>query len=299
VPAPQKWLGSSVAVGFDDDYVPHRTDAAEEEVRKKTMVSIFDWGRSELNTLESHVALSGDEQADREKFWKLYMGGVTRLAWEAARAYWHRFGNALGWTEVSLVVYKFDALLQDDYIGHYKIPITPTELTTVPLMDASGALVKSGKATATISYELTWQPLPADARLQGMWRLRVIEAENLPGSPDAWLSVTSFSEDGQFSFRQVTSVVAASACPRWDETLELPVSREDLRQSCTRRPSFLQELFEEHGVAKDAEAVAHLFPAATDVIVDAKESEPPPPHESLIQWTKLVNASSGFSSYSC
>lgn len=89
VPVPQKWIGSSVALGFDCEKLP----ATEEEARDKVIVKIFDWGRSELNTISKHDKLSEKEKQDRAKFWAYYVGGIDQLAWEAARAYVHQFAT--------------------------------------------------------------------------------------------------------------------------------------------------------------------------------------------------------------
>merc|ERR1719188_2912265 len=43
-PVPQKWIGSSVALGYDCGEPPRRA-APEEEVRSATVVQLFDWGR--------------------------------------------------------------------------------------------------------------------------------------------------------------------------------------------------------------------------------------------------------------
>eukprot|EP00435_Cladocopium_sp_Y103_P048586 s2038_g14.t1 len=64
-PIPQKWIGSSVALGFDIGQMPKR--GQEEMLRSKTIVSIFDWGRSELNTIEKNASMSADDQHDRRK----------------------------------------------------------------------------------------------------------------------------------------------------------------------------------------------------------------------------------------
>ncbi|CAE7274853.1 ACTI [Symbiodinium natans] len=80
-PVPQKWIGSSVALGYDVGQLPTRENA-EEQLRKQTIVSIFDWGRSELNTIQKHGALSDSAQADRAQYWSYYTGGIYRLGWE-------------------------------------------------------------------------------------------------------------------------------------------------------------------------------------------------------------------------
>merc|ERR1711971_501313 len=43
---PQKWIGSSVALGFDDGELPPR-GSGELSIRKSVRVNLFDWGRSE------------------------------------------------------------------------------------------------------------------------------------------------------------------------------------------------------------------------------------------------------------
>lgn len=48
VSVPQKWVGSSVALGFDCGYFPKRKDkclksSAEDLIRSKVIVNIFDW----------------------------------------------------------------------------------------------------------------------------------------------------------------------------------------------------------------------------------------------------------------
>eukprot|EP00960_Hanusia_phi_P012211 356171-Hanusia_phi.AAC.5 len=47
VPVPQKWIGSSVALGFDACQLPRRDNSLAKEI-DKVIVNIFDWGRSEL-----------------------------------------------------------------------------------------------------------------------------------------------------------------------------------------------------------------------------------------------------------
>merc|ERR1719498_2062614 len=95
---PQKWIGSSVALAFDAGQTPARS-VPEADIREAVKVHIFDWGRSELNSLETHEKLSAKDAKDRAKFWTFYTGGIDRLAFEAARLYHNRFGNAADWSE--------------------------------------------------------------------------------------------------------------------------------------------------------------------------------------------------------
>ena len=49
-------------------------------MRKNTLVCIFDWGRSELNSMKKHMQLSEKDQLDRGEFWRYYMGAMAAMA---------------------------------------------------------------------------------------------------------------------------------------------------------------------------------------------------------------------------
>lgn len=283
---PQKWIGSSVALGFDDAFLPLR-GAAEETIRSKVVVQIFDWGRSELNTVENHASLSAKQKADRETFWAYYVGGINRLAWEAARAYWHRFGNAEGWHEVSLVVYDFDSCTPNDYIGQARVPLQPTDETWVPLINAAGKPVAGRAGPATLAYSVTWRAFPRGARLEGVWRVLIHCGENLPGknmldrirrSPvksDPFVLITSRSQDGKFSFTQVSSIIVGDVNPVWNEAFEIPVAR---GRVAFKEP--LQQMVNTHSGPS-------LFPAAADS--SANESAV---KAALAQWSQFLRNAS-------
>merc|ERR1719326_305082 len=55
-PVPQKWVGSSVAIGFDCGCLRSRRET-DKQIKSSVKVNIFDWGRSELNTIDKHVQL--------------------------------------------------------------------------------------------------------------------------------------------------------------------------------------------------------------------------------------------------
>lgn len=236
VTAPQKWIGSSVALSFDDE---RTLDAAgglflEEEIkdfRKSISVKIFDWGRSELNSIEHHSTLTAEEQADRLQFWRLYTDGIDRLAWEALRAYWHRFGNALGWNHVQLTVFDFDSMTENDFIGLATIKLRETAETTVSLTRADGQAVHGKAGASTITYAIAWRQLGRQSRLQGVWRLTVISANRLPvcdpytsGSSDPFVAVSAISEDKTLCFKQLSTTIPKTLDPSWHETFELPVA---------------------------------------------------------------------------
>ena len=49
VTIPQKWVGSSIAIGYDVATLPH-ISKSEDEIRSSIKINIFDFGRSELTT---------------------------------------------------------------------------------------------------------------------------------------------------------------------------------------------------------------------------------------------------------
>eukprot|EP00403_Amphidinium_massartii_P020576 CAMPEP_0178402220 /NCGR_PEP_ID=MMETSP0689_2-20121128/16721_1 /TAXON_ID=160604 /ORGANISM="Amphidinium massartii, Strain CS-259" /LENGTH=678 /DNA_ID=CAMNT_0020023097 /DNA_START=350 /DNA_END=2384 /DNA_ORIENTATION=+ len=243
-PVPQKWIGSSVALGFDDHSLPSRS-TPEKEVRQGVLVYIFDWGRSELNSLTRNSKLSPQEQADRVTYWRYYTGGIDRLAWEAASAYARRFCSRDGWNELEINVYDFDSMLSEDYIGKATIPVHSSK-GSVSLVDKHGATVKGRDGPAELTYSMAWQPLPSSSRLIGMWRVKIAKATNLPacdgtiagvdiggiigrpGTCDPFAVVTAIAADGRRSFSQQTCVITKDVNPVWNETFDLPVARHDL-----------------------------------------------------------------------
>jgi len=233
---PQKWIGSSVALAFDAGQVPART-VPEAEVRAGVKVNIFDWGRSELNDLEKHEKMSSKDRQDRAKFWCFYVGGIDRLAFEAARLYHNRFGNADEWSEFLCVVNDFDSMSASDCLGMVEIPIKETAETTLTLRASSGKEVKamlSSKNAASITYSLEYRTYPSSSRLKGCWRFNVIKANNLPGkdmkqlkaTSDPYVELVASAKVGNRIFRQQTTCKPRCLDASWGETLEVPVVRD-------------------------------------------------------------------------
>lgn len=223
---PQKWIGSSVALGFDRSRLPPRS-TPEEALRRRVVVAIFDWGRSELNTLEKHSLLSDSEQRDRMTFWGYYVGGIDRLAWEAVRAYRHRYCCAGGWHEAILTLFDFDSLAPNDYIGRVRIPLEkdlPEKTTRIMSI--------SGEEQGKLTYSLAWCAYPEGSRLSGVWKLTVVRAVNLPSfdraylrsTVDAFVEVVAVSHQENYAFRQISQVKPRTKNPEWGETFELPVA---------------------------------------------------------------------------
>lgn len=218
-PVPQKWIGSSVALGFECGKLPERLPGTEAALRKAAHVKIFDWGRSELNTIDKHMTLSPQEQRDRALYWKNYTGGVDRLSWEAARTYQLRFGKKGAWVEVTFTVNDFDSMTANDFIGTAKVRVEETPQRTVGI----GGL-------ATLTYSIAWRALPKGSRLNGVWRVHVVRADKLVSKDislmrhaksDPFCEVVARAEDGT-CFRQVTCVKVRTLDPDWDEFFELP-----------------------------------------------------------------------------
>jgi len=221
-PVPQKWIGSSVALGFESGKLPERSIKGMQETRKSTHINIFDWGRSELNTISKHMQLSDNDQRDRSKFWGNYVGGIDRLAWEAARAYWHNFNNADGWAELSFLIFDFDSMTRNEFIANLDVPVEETAEKTVKLDCGNNA---------SFTYSITWRPLPEESRMKGTWRVTVHRAVNIPGrdgpfksASDPFVEVLAVSKDGERRYRQASSVKPHTVNPVWDEVFDVPVA---------------------------------------------------------------------------
>lgn len=286
VPVPQKWVGSSVALGFDCARVFSRHE--ERECRRNVCVNIFDWGRSELNTAERHSTLQVKEQSDRTEFWRYYMGGIDRLSWEAARSYLHRFSNDREWQDVTIAIYDFDALSKSDFIGKITVPLAdtkgPVEVRLVAprtsMLGGEGIVStvsqrflrpgksksrgSSAKKTPTLTYSIEFQPLPKGARLAGLWRLQVIRAANLTacdswGTSDPFALLTAVSPDGRL-FQQQTTVIVRDLCPEWNETFDLPVAHlnsEELRCGLDGVAPFLGDVLTSQAFTYNSEDVGY------------------------------------------
>ena len=220
VTIPQKWVGSSVAIGFDCNYMPARDN--EQEIRSKVIVNIFDWGRSELNTPDKHDKLSVEEKIDRQTFWKYYVGGINHLSYVAASAYLNHFGNCTEWSTLHLTIRDYDAVSDDEYLGVIQVPLKDTPLEEHPLRHG-----KKGK----LLFSVEWNPYPACSRFHGSWKVFIQQAKNLIvgdlTSSDPYCVVTALSNDGKLCFEQCTKVVSKTLDPIWEETFEIPLVKSD------------------------------------------------------------------------
>jgi len=262
-PVPQKWIGSSVGLGFDCGRLPSRS-AGEEEVRKSTQVHTFDWGRSELNTMDKHMLLSEKDQHDRGEFWRYYMGGVDRLAWEAARAYKHRFSCTTRWSIITFKLCDFDSMSENDFIGRLTVPVEETPETTADLSTKDGNHVVGDygfRGSATLTYAITWRPYPRTSRLIGSWRVHLKRAQHLPRqdkmqlrtTSDPMCEITACAETatGLLCHRQVSSVKVRNLDPEWEEFFDLPIAAE---------PDNLEAALEAAAAGLASGSVVDIFP---------------------------------------
>lgn len=233
VPAPQKWIGSSVLLGFEAGSVPERREL-EEALRDRAQVTIFDWGRSELTKLEKHMMLPTAEQADRTRYWRFYCRGIDRLAWEAVRAYFHRFSNDEEWRQVIATVYDFDSMSANDFIGRAVLKLEPSAagtVLTVPLTDTNGRQVRGPGGPSTLTYCVAERRYPESSRLLRAWRVTILRASCLPvcnmirGLSDPFVSLLALSRSAVLRVRQETQVKTGTLDPAWNATLELPIVR--------------------------------------------------------------------------
>jgi len=227
-PAPQLWLGTSLALSLD-------TGAGV--VPPQATVKLFGWGQANLTTPEQHQALPPAERRERAGKWREFISSIDKVGWEAARAYRHRFNNAAGWTEVKFVVADFDALSNADFIGQVSIHLDKTSSIAghqqvLHLVDRSGnPVIGKNGLPATLTCAIQFHPLP-EGRLSAVWRVHVLSAANLPsrdlsGSSDPWVSLYATGKEGSqaFCFQQRSSVLPRNLDPQWDEMFELPVAR--------------------------------------------------------------------------
>jgi len=236
VPVPNKWLGSSVALGFECHSLPNRA-ASESAVREAVRVNVFDWGRSELNTLAKHNKLSESEQHDRAEFWNAYMAGIDRLFWEVSRAYRHRFSNHVAWKSVTFKIYDFDSISALDFLASVTVPVKETPVTTVVCRSTRShrfctacACRKSG---TTLTYSMSWRALPASSRLSGVWRVSLFQIDGLQiadmkkcvMASDPICRVCAKSDSPHLSYWEETCVKTRNLNPTYNETFELPIAR--------------------------------------------------------------------------
>eukprot|EP00931_Biecheleriopsis_adriatica_P122424 TRINITY_DN97414_c0_g1_i1.p1 TRINITY_DN97414_c0_g1~~TRINITY_DN97414_c0_g1_i1.p1 ORF type:complete len:587 (-),score=134.20 TRINITY_DN97414_c0_g1_i1:16-1776(-) len=110
IPTPQQWIGSSVALAVE-------VGKCSEEPR--TLVKVFDWGRSELTTAAEYAVLEQEVKLTRMRYWRQYVRALGRLCWEFSRLALHRC-CAPAWTALVVELQTFvPAVIRAALLGNY------------------------------------------------------------------------------------------------------------------------------------------------------------------------------------
>jgi len=262
---PQKWLGSSVALGYDtDNFSLHSDISSEQRIRSNVIVSIFDWEESEILHKEAYDQMEEKEKGDRKTYWKLYVNGIDNISFHAAKRYHNQFSNSGTWNTITVRVMDYDSHTKDDFMREVIISLPKLPTLSQPI-DSQTELSEScddqtklsgwyplkktnvHKENETITVtenpvgnkpciklDISWRSAPDKSRLKGSWRITIDQARNLPIkdmiSSDPYCLVTASSkgpdgDTGYLIFEQKTSVVTNNLNPVWAETLEVPSIR--------------------------------------------------------------------------
>jgi hypothetical protein len=237
VKIPQKWIGSSLAIGFDAGEIPQRSET-EASIRDSSIVRIFDWGRSELNNSTQMEELTKKEVEDREFFWNEYKSGISTISWIATQIYKSRF-CCPSWKSVSFDIYDHDTLKNDDFLCGAEVPMEETESKSTPL------LTKRGRNGGSLTYSIRWIQYEENSRLKGAWKIKIEHAKNIPNSDFSFPRINSVkpknvsdpyvivrpkpteTNESSLTFDQHTNVIEDDLNPIWNEIFSIPVSRED------------------------------------------------------------------------
>jgi len=226
VMVPQKWIGSSVALGFDCGELPLRSKG-EESIGENIIVNIFDWGRSTLTLANDQNEMTSEQKSDFAKFWNYYTSGIRHLAWDAAHYYYHRFGNTKTWRDFTVTIKDYDGITAHDMVGTVALPVEEMELKKFQIT------YKKKKNRGTLTASIKWKSYPSESCFEGAWRILIACANDIPnldqGSlSDAYCIITARSEDGK-KFDQYSSVIENDLNPVWNETFEVPIMKSDSR----------------------------------------------------------------------
>jgi len=223
VHTPQKWIGSSIGIGFDCEMTPKkRSNAVEKDIRDGVITSIFDFGRSELNSAMSYIEMTPKEKEERRRTWNDYLECIDSLTGCAVQTYQNRFKTSQ-WKTLNFNVYDYDHLDSDDFLGSVK---TSLKETTLKGRQLKKKVFPSGK----LFYSIGWQEYPPSSRLAGSWIIYIEKATSLPRADigslsDPYVVISVESKDGLSSFDQYTSTIKDNLNPIWEETFEIPVAR--------------------------------------------------------------------------
>lgn len=247
VTIPQKWVGSSLAIGYDVATLPH-VSQSEEQIRSSVKVHLFDFGRSELTTHTPDAKIINDnnvvdststtnktkknnEADDRMTFWNYYKGAILQIFWSAAKSYVCRFGNIDHCEQIVITVCKLYAGMEEHHLGQLEVPLVPTNLTS------SSILARNSKIeVGTVQYSIEWRPNNRNtSRLKGSWNIHILKAnihqrksstlrKMVTVPPNLYCVITATnSNNDSLSFDQVSSMKSNTYNPIWNETFTIPI----------------------------------------------------------------------------
>jgi len=198
-----------------------------------------------LLTPERYQKMSLEEKSDRQHFWNLYRVGLDRLSYNAARFYYNQFTNTRKWTKLTLCVMDFDSMTPDDYIGIVDIPLpnplfytTSVAITNLARTNAyhlkGGPMMLTHIHGSTIHCSISWLELSSSSpsRMQGVWRVTIEKATNLPPmdvsmTSDPYCIVMATDNSHKHGirrkFHQRTCIKTRTLNPQWNETIDVPV----------------------------------------------------------------------------
>lgn len=232
VKIPQQWIGSSLAIGYDSGEIPSRLKS-EQDIRDSTIVSIFDWGKSELNNSIKMKHLTNAEVKSTTRFWNEYKNGIETISWIATHKYRNRFCCPT-WNYLTFTIYDYDAITRDDFMCHATVPMKVTDMIEVPLS------TKSKGDGGSLTYSIFWKEFPDDARLKGAWKIKIGKGRNLPNMDFSFLCgnntqtsdpyvilrpKSSIETHKDFQFEQTTKMIKNNSDPEWNEMFSIPVCR--------------------------------------------------------------------------
>lgn len=242
---PQKWLGTSIGIGYDTGNFFPNPGSSEQRIRSNVIVCMFDWERSKLRCKELSKDLSKKGQDNLKTSWELYTKGIDNLLYHAAKRYHNEFSNIYTWNKITVRVMDYDSSSSDDFMGEVTIPF-PKESSNVSgeyLLKKKGNIeakktseIPVGKR-GCIKLKMSWQAAPLTSRLKGSWHITIVEASKLQikdvlpklsSDPYCLVRASSKGDDGDYGyleFQQQTKVITESLDPFFGETLEVPVSK--------------------------------------------------------------------------
>mmetsp|Transcript_38297 Transcript_38297/g.85941 ORF Transcript_38297/g.85941 Transcript_38297/m.85941 type:complete len:956 (-) Transcript_38297:70-2937(-) len=285
VSVPQQWIGSSVMLAFDSVADFTREVLSQGDI---TRVHIFDWGRSELNTPTKHEMLSEEEQAERQKYWGYYCGGVARLLYDCCDLYVSRFWRPK--KTAVLTMFDKDFFTEDDFIGVCMVPLAECSATEVALKSWQGKQVTTGMLftkDSKVQVSMSKMSFPEGSRLESGWKIKVHRGTNIPwkdltSDTDAFVKVAVVPDDAnvveavvqedlgqQFVQRGAhqTTVAMNQKAPVFEEEFELAMLKS------AHKSRFLSALEVAIGKKMGDADVESLFQASASAVRSTERSE--------------------------